>query len=487
LEKIEMTKLYKSGFVVFGVTVAFLCLLVGCGGSETSTSSEIPSETYSELPDEIKVDEIQDIPIEPVEEDTSVTLTKITPFSEEIAWVKYIDTDGIEQIGWLHTDGHIDQPFPVDTVTQLSENYSSWSGLGSMFSGGYSCINTGDAFVRGASEKPDRFLILNSRGEITTQSPDDGSSYEVLCGSNGLYLVKQSIRNMAEKSDKYGILDSTGNWVVSCTACNLNDGNPLSPVGNITRERKELGFGYCGEHVFLAYHGYGPYEEQTVFYNAESGKTYQTGQKVDLIGSYYNALMPIKIDDQLFVMTSDFELTPIAVDTIDEVIYSDGIIFTENRNYSGNRGTYLTDAKFYRVDGSVLVDLSQYELLYDDAYELYRYFDGYAAIVICGVDGDKYLGIIDLDGNFTFEPKSISAPTNRDLISTFSSGVIVCAKENSSVSACIVDINGNEILSENIEWDQIDDYVFRDGFACDGKNLCYVGVDGELLETHTVK
>lgn len=464
-----------------------MLLLAGCGSSKTDVPLNASSEQANETPNETEVNEIEDVSdvsSDSDEEYTPVTLTKAGSFSEGIAWIKYIDTDGIEQIGWLHTDGHIDQPFPVDIVNQLSENYPSWSGLGSMFSDGYSCIITGDAFTRGSSETPDRFLVLNSKGEITAKSPDDGNSYQILCGSNGLYLVKQSVRNMAENTDKYGIIDATGDWIVPCTECTENGGNPFSPKGKITRERKELSFGYCGESVFLAYHGYGPYEQHIVFYNAKTGAIHQMDQEIEVIGTYYDSKIPVKIDGKLFIMTEDFDLTPISVNTYDEVIYSEGIILAADVSYGGNKKTTLENAMFYKTDGSVLVDLSQYHLVYEDAYELYRFKNGFAAIVISGADGDEYLCVINSEGEFTFEPKNISMPTTEDLVSTFSSGVIVCARKDNSFSACIVDVNGNEVQTDNINWKKIDDYIFCDGFAYDEENLCFIGTDGNFLEPY---
>lgn len=130
------------------------------------------------------------------------------------------------------------------------------------------------------------------------------------------------------------------------------------------------------------------------------------------------------------------------------------------------------------------VDLSQYSLVYEDAYDLYRFNNGFAAIIVAGADGDQYLGIIDSNGEFTFEPKNISMPINYDFVSTFSSGVIVCVRKGVGFSACIVDVNGNEIQTDNIDGERIDDYVFCEGFAYDEYNHCYIGTDGNILDVY---
>lgn len=51
-------------------------------------------------------------------------------------------------------------------------------------------------------------------------------------------------------------------------------------------------------------------------------------------------------------MTTDFELTPIAVDTTNEVIFSEGLILAADESRGGNRKTSLENAKYYRPDGT---------------------------------------------------------------------------------------------------------------------------------------
>ena len=474
-----MKKMYaKCTFASRMIIVIFILLLVGCGSKKTDIPPDSSSEQTYETPNETDAPKIEDKSIESEESETFVLLKQARPFSEGLAWVLYEDSSGNEQVGWLHTDGYINQPFPIDKITQLRENYSYCSGLGSEFSGGYSYIATGDAFTRGASEIPDSFLILNTNGDVTAESPEDGSSYEVLCGDSGIYLVKQSIRSMTENTDKYGIIDAAGHWIVPCTECTENGENPFSPKGEISRERKGLGFAYCGESVFLAYYSYGPYEQHTVLYNAKTGAIHQMDQEIETIGACYDSKIPVKIDGNLFIMSADFELTPISVDTCDEVIYSEGVIFSADRNYSGNRKTYLTNGKFYHTDGSVLADLSQYELLYEDTYDLYRFSDGYVAIIICGADGGQYLGIIDMNGQFSFEPIKIESLSNWDNAGTFASGVIVCRTAENGIQ--IVDIDGVQTSSTYFEADHVENYIFRKGFACMGSY--YIGIDGNALD-----
>lgn len=478
----KRTLLFTSSLCIAGMLLS----LFGC------KSAEKPSEGESDAV--VQTDAIPDVgPIDSPDSHTGtiedlnipVSIIQARPFSEGIAWVEYENQAGEKRIGWLHPDGHIDQPFPYDTVAQLNEDDPYWVGLGSNFSEGYSYVKTGDAFVRGASENPDSFLILNQKGEITFKSPADGSSYEILCGGDGVYLVKQSVRSMTENEDRYGIIAATGEWLLECIPCDLGGESPFSPADITANERRGLSFKYCGLGIFMAHHQFAATVWQNVFFSPELGLNYRTTADVEIVEhDEFIDRIPVKVNGQLHLLSQRLEMTPVTVDTTDMVSYYGGYIFAADRSYGGNRKTSLENAKFYRPDGTVAIDLSQYSLVYEDAYELYRFNNGYSAIIVAGADGDQYLGIIDSTGEFTFEPKNISMPTNYDLVGTFSSGVIVCARKDNSFSACIVDIGGTETQADNIEWERIGKYVFCEGFAYDEYNHRYIGIDGNILNIY---
>lgn len=482
-----MRKLHiRSIFAALTAIAVLLSLLVGCGSSKTDISPDASSEQTTGSPHEAEFDEVGEKNTEAVEKNMPVSIKLADSFSEGIAWVRYEDQSGNEQRGLLHTDGHID-PFPPDAATQVDwmENFPST--LGSQFSGGYSYFTTVGS-LKGI------FVIVNQAGEITALSPNDGSSYEILCGGDGVYLVKQSVRSMTENEDRYGFISGNGNWINECTICEAGGVHPLSlDVVPSNFDNKNISFSYLGDGIFQAeyhngksgsmyYHRYG-----VVLYNTYSKRNFVvdsnttsvfTDSSGGPVGNYSNGFVPVKSNGELYMLSADFELTPITVDTTNTVFYSDGIIFTANCNRSGNRVSWLTDAKFYRTDGSVLADLSQYELRYEDAYELYRYNDGYAAVIICGVGGGVYLGILDSEGNFTFEPKEIDVSTNLDQIGIFSSGVIVVSIENRTK---IINVVGEEMQSDYLDQTahiDYDHYVFKDGYCG------IMGTNGKLLEPY---
>ena len=180
--------------------------VAGSNSGSNSTTEEQPQDTAADA----------DAASEP-----NITLIYRNIFSEGIAWAGYYDSNdntGNGHFGWLHPDGSIDHPFPIDRV----------SNCGSEFSDGYSYVTTGDGFIRHATNIPDSFIILDKTGAITAESPDDGSSYEILCGGNGVYLVKQSIRSMTESDDRYGLITADGDWLYECAICEPDGPHPLS-------------------------------------------------------------------------------------------------------------------------------------------------------------------------------------------------------------------------------------------------------------------
>lgn len=465
-------------------------LLGGCGNP--AGNSEFGSNTSMNFSDNSSLppDSTEENPlVEPTEsqftENIPVSLIDGKNFSEGIAWIKYIDTEGTTQIGWLHPDGMVDQPFPTELISQYGSN----------FSGGYSYIN-----IMETSEAPDSFIIINQSGEISAKSPADDCGYQIICGGDGVYLVKQLIRSITENEDRYGFISGDGSWLYECTPCEAGGTHPLSldivPEGF---NNEDISFSYLGDGIFKAvyhngwegssyFHRYG-----VVLYNALNKKSCVvdsnttsifTDSSGDTVGNYYEGWILVKIGDELYMLSSDFEKKPLVTDTSNTVIFSEGITFSGDADYHLNVGTTITNGKFYNADGSVLADLSQYELLYSDTYDLYRYSDGYAAIIIRGADGKQYLGIIDADGQFAFEPLQISWLTNWDNASTFSSGVIVCLTQDATTQ--IINTVGNQLTSEYFEKDNVEQYVFYEGYCVlkYQSEVRYLSTDGSFLETY---
>lgn len=482
--------------LLLGILLVCLCFLLSSCRSKRDSDHSIEAppirndslKQETDLEQEYNVDDLDDVPID--EENYSAYLTDASAFSEGIAWVKYGTPLEEDQIGWLHTDGSIEQP---DAIHDLSK-------FGGSLYDGYAYIGTGDAYMQGVSNEPDSFMFLNTKGEITAQSPEDGASYQALCGAEGIYLVKRSIRSMTENEDQYGIISAAdGTWLLPCAPCKQGNGHPLSPPENpkaatypFYYEREEhLNKGpedtFCLRNGIFGLNYDDGTEKCTVLHNTLTGKTYSfeyAREPVIIYGRFYEGKTVLSRGNQMYVMTTDFDLNPITTSTIDTVTYSEGILFTANYHGSGTRSSYLTDAVFYRLDGSILADFSQYELVYEDAYSLYRFCDGYAAVIIYGADYNAYLAIIDQNGNFTFEPKQINTTGNIDLIGNFANGVIICQRgESADTKNVIINVKGEEIPCEALDSEYICGYKFCNGFAWLPDQQVFIGIDGEILQT----
>ena len=132
--------------------------------------------------------------------------------------------------------------------------------------------------------------------------------------------------------------------------------------------------------------------------------------------------------------------------------YSDGIIYATE--YMWGMGATGKGGKFYLLDGSVLADLTGYELLYQYAEDLFRFRDGYAAVIIYGLDKEYYLGIINLNGMFAFEPLKFDLGFyTEDQFGELSSGRFACKISNQeegsqNAEVVVVDTSGNVTHSD---------------------------------------
>lgn len=69
-------------------------------------------------------------------------------------------------------------------------------------------------------------------------------------------------------------------------------------------------------------------------------------------------------------------------------------------------GLWYYQGIFYNAEGAKVVDISQYATQIEDADNKYPVFkDGYSVIALKGNDNETYYTVIDMEGNFMFEPR----------------------------------------------------------------------------------
>lgn len=409
-------------------------------------------------------------------DNTSTKLIDAKPFSEGIAWVKYIDSENNENIGWLDTNGKITVPSPIQKCKKM----------GSSFNNGYTYIN----YEQHSDKTLSQFIILDKKGIITFQSPSDGS-YEIVTGGDGIYLVRQTVLGMDTNEERYGFIDYKGNWVLKPT---VNHPLMLSTEEKNSLWKEKVSFYYLGEHVFCAYYNsnyqVNDYEDDyACFYNIDSKvSTKHLGIKISDESKYYNGKTIVYSEDTVYALDANGNINPILEDRPDgNIFYQEGIFFTGKVHYSGNAPSpIIENGKFYNIDGSVLIDLSQYTLITQDASDLYRFENGHAAILIYGADFNWYLGILDLNGKFTFEPLVIDWASNIDLIGIYSCDTIAATIEknidgSTYTSTGLINTNGTITTTDNR---YIGNLKFTDGFAWDEQTHQFIDTKGTVLSIY---
>lgn len=406
-----------------------------------------------------------------------VELIGATSFSEGIAWVKYLDDYGVGCVGWLDTSGKIFTPEVLMGI--------DW--FGGEFSSGYTYINY----------KNGSFDILDKEGNITATSPE-GEGYKILTGGDGVYLVRQEIRNIDVNEDRYGFIDVAGNWVYELSA-----EHPF--VFEDEAYYPQVTFYYHGEHVFSVQYLRNDYSFWTYLYNVDTGAlaiyknekllTSYDGSAFEFHDGYaalYEeskhsvAIYSVAKDGKSLLITDEYGMI--------DPMYGEGLIFTGESNYSSKAHvSTIENGKFYKPDGTVAIDLSHYTLVYSGAEDLFQFKDGYAAIVILGADYKCYLTIIDRNGDIMFEPIKVGYYTSYydDACGNYSDGTMAFrlvknVDGNTKYVSAIIDNVGNIIeLDETIDYGNV---RFHDGYALLGEEDYYfMGKDGCILKTYIEK
>lgn len=423
-------------------------------------------------------DEFSITEIEPSKNACMVNLTNATSFSEGVAWVKFIDPDSdMEKIGLLGISGKITTSTDLETLNTF----------GSEFSNGYSYINIKQNDV-------ESFVVMDTNGVITANSPKDGSSYRIVAGGDGVYLVYQMIRGMEANEDRYGFIDAKGNWITEPTS-----NNPLVYGYADVGYGDELSYFYLGEHVFLALmEGY-PYNRYA-FYNLDTTKqeVYQNDKNVyfmDADGNPYEYSNGLVLHwDEKYVYSFDsagkqilnMELTKEGWGT--EVRYSEGVFFTGIVDFYDE--SVMKNSAFYDLYGNKIIDFSKYTVVLSDAHGFYEFHNGVAAVKILGADGDYYIGHINLKGELLYDPIKIRYAGNMVGNGNASGGALYIQDKVAQQRVILHTDGSTYIIPDEVEiWSMYskqpeNSFVFSDGYAWCINNCYFMGVDGQILPTY---
>lgn len=439
------------------VLVIMLSLLSGCGHTKDDRNEDLSSIGTEQA-------EPTDTSTELKQVKTRCELTYGYQFSDGVAWVTYTDPeDGSEKFGLMNLEGEI------KTNQKLNE-----IGLGSLFSGGYSYVNTDK-----------EYFIVDKQGNITAQSPEGEGIYSVLAGGDGVFLIRHHLSGLDINEDKYGLLEADGNWIVEPTT-----DSPLV----LTSEDDFADFYYLGEHTFIAVNGG---LNHWYIYNTDTrmGKEFSSRYKIGLYDdgqemfSVYDGLFPYMLGDELYVYnTITGELETHYWTQFSKIFYHEGILF----EIEAWNGSTAPRGAFYNLSsevGDILLEYNKYPMRVHNVPGFYKYNDGCAAVIVEGADGGMYLGFIDTKGEFLFSPYQLAEDN----------GYLAYGPcENNAVYASIWDSEGNYrdgIINsdgsfvespaefyrggwnEAVRWN----VKFYNGYIWNSDAHCYIGTDGSRL------
>lgn len=470
----------KFAIALLGVSMILSLTACGSGDSDLNTGSysskpEVQtSAPETQASDDYETSEVDENTIVPVQLDFG------EEFSGGVTWAWYYGTSGPRR-DLLSKEGIITpQYFRKSNWGEPSE----WS----PFSNGYAYINYVDT-----DKDLTQYIIIDKTGNIVSASQLD-SSYEIVAGGDGIFLVYQRTENMTESEDKMGIIDKDGNWI-----CEPNDTTLF--LSNEVKEKylesdsHAVNYYYQGDGVFAACYDidfanwseYNNYD-YVCLYSTYTGASAEYDRSMGIMSnggtrfgydkesySYFDGKSVIVSSDTVYCIDTNFKIKPIIENRPDgDVYYQEGYIFTgefEEHTESDYSYNVINNGMFYTTDGSIQVDLSQHTLCQDS--DLYCFEDNYAAILIEGEDRNSYLSIIDTNGESAFEPIKVGE------IGTFSCGVIAAIVNEKTV---LLSTTGDTVEID-VSPSHIERIEFSEGFAWCTMEDHYIDTKGNVLNT----
>lgn len=382
-------KTIRNFFVVMMCSVT----LVGCANNDDKIVANTSEEDAMEMEDsfderdtgEIDKEETGNVYYSEIEEtdnnldneiNDKVLLypTQLHEFSEGVAWVEgNVEGTGDNICALINEDGEAVYVEKEDVV-YISKCEDGLT---------YIRVLDGDGNVISKVISKDGSLIFTS---------NETENAIVLGYGDGMFIVGKEVRGFDVNETQIGVVDKDGQWISNLSADKfVVDGECY--INNI-KNGKDNTLQYLGEGVFTAH------EEDNwlhrVFYNAVENINFELSGYWYLMGDYYNGkLLMYNSNDYGYVgvnyMDKTGNITMITgdVDTDEVGKYSDGL--------------WYYDGKFYNDEGIAVVDISQYQISDDYRYPIFK--DGYSVIVLVGADRYHYYTVIDIDGNFMFEPR----------------------------------------------------------------------------------
>ncbi len=307
---------------------------------------------------------------------TMYDLSYVEDFSEKHAWVRYWDVDKL-YCALMNESG--------EAIFSEWAGYD-WRRMGTMKNG-----ITWYTYDDGTDDPP--FVIINSQGEIlfdSERNEEAGEELYLVGVSNGRFVVEKNKRNFSENVTTIFTMDEKGNVI-----------NPETKIENYAWECSGTPVG--NGHLIYIY-GTGVY----IVYNID------TNELIYMPRDFFNSMAY----DEGFFISNFGKVTSEAVfasqETYDALLFADGYAWDLGEaNVWQNNNTVGEGLYYFGGNGNVpsgYYDLTgkwQFAPIIPNGgkiVETFAFSGEYAPIELEGMDGEKYISIIDKTGNLQYEP-----------------------------------------------------------------------------------
>lgn len=339
--------------------------------TENTENMEESEETEYSEPEETEVTEPEELPANL----STVKIVEANAFSNDYAWIRYMNENGVEVYGLANISGEI-----VYSLPEGVEVSKLWS-----YQDGFAAYRVGEEYDTCYD------VVIDAAGKeyFHTESTDQRVEH-LLTWGDGIFMFSLNEANMT--GETYSYIGKTADGAVKYTLVDKP-------------KYWEDEWRYVGE-------GWYANEDQTCAISLSRGEAkmdmskYVIGQFRDgeiilqsciMINprSYFRADRDLnQITDCDY--TGDFQLCS------PEDVVMDGY-YVRNSNYNSD-GYPIPSVR--RWNGEIVFELTKYPNL---DTRLYPFYGDFAPYMIDGKDGHEYLTAVDWQGNEVFEPRDLTA------------------------------------------------------------------------------
>ena len=271
-----------------------------------------------------------------------------------------------------------------------------------------------------------RAELIDKTGYVIS-SPNSGE-YDAIHGfipDIGMILVSKRVETFELTENQAGIIDSRGNWQVELTNSPVLVNRTIHELAGFPGEigvgsfelsiplsqgmRRSFHAIYGGEGVF-ALQATGGNVSQTSFFNVLDNTGEITISHCGLSDWAFRS--GLRFDNGFAVVASGTAILAVDrfADETDINILSDVITHWQNVAHVGeySNGLFYFSNFFFDRQGNKVIDLSNYAVqswgYFFGRNQLPKFVDGYALIPLINPQGAPFFTIIDMNGNFMFEP-----------------------------------------------------------------------------------